>query len=54
MAAAVRLRARLMDLGYKVLLTSPHHMTINSPEWPNRFQDYHIDQAQRLLEKCHE
>ncbi len=43
-----------MDLGYHVLIMTPCHMQIASPDRPNRFQGYHIDQAERLLERCHE
>jgi hypothetical protein len=54
MAAAVRLRSKLSDLGYTVLILSPSRMMINSPERPKRFEEYHIDQAERLLEVCYE
>ena len=54
MAAAVRLRGELMNLGYHVFLLSSNRMMIASPDRPNRFQEYHLDQAQRLLEKLYE
>jgi len=54
MAQAVKLWSQLMDLGYRVLLMSPHYMQIASPDRPRRFQGYHIDQAQRLLERQYE
>jgi len=54
MATAVRLRAKLLDLGYRVLLMSPHDMQIAQPDRPNRFQGFHIDQAERLLERLYE
>ena len=54
MRAAVDLRAQLIDLGYTILLMSPCRMMIASPDRPKGFQEYHIDQAIRLLEKCYE
>ena len=33
---------------------SPTRMMIANPERPNRFEEYHLHQAQRLLEKLYE
>ena len=52
MAAAVRLRAQLLELGYPALIMSPEHLLIARPEDRNRFVGYTVDQARQLLEEC--
>jgi hypothetical protein len=54
MAKAVDLRAKLGELGYTVLIMDCKHLLISTPEHSRRFVGYHIDQAERLLEKLYE
>jgi hypothetical protein len=43
MAAADKLRGQLMRHGYSVIIKTPIHPMIASPDQPQRFQGYHID-----------
>jgi hypothetical protein len=51
MAAAVRLRGKLSDLGYSVLLMSPSRAMVSHPDRPQRYEEYSLDQLTRLLNR---
>jgi|RhiMetdeSRZDD1v2_1073273.scaffolds.fasta_scaffold3255887_2 hypothetical protein len=58
LTTAVAIRARLMDRGYQVLITSPSRLVIGPMTGPKDFYPYTIDLATALLAElqggCHE